>query len=212
MGWLDERGSGVGIEQVGVVDERAVRDKYRLLARHLDERSLRLWAAVEARVEGHGGIQGVYRATGIAASTIGRGVVDLDEEPLALGAVRRPGAGRKRLTNTDPMLLEDLDRLADDDSRGDPEGPLRWISKSHAHLARALGALGHSVSVRSLPGLLRRAGFSLQANVKTREGNQHPDRDAQFRYINQTVKAQIDSGQPTISVDTKKKELGVPRT
>jgi DDE family transposase len=160
-----------------MVDERAVREKYRLLARHLDECSLRLWAAVEARVEGRGGVTAVFRATGIAISRIRRGLADLDAEPLERGRVRRAGAGRRRLTDSDPTLLRDLDRLADGDSRGDPEQPLRWVSKSHGHLVGALRDLGHHLSPRSLPRLLRRLGFSLQANVKTKEGKQHPDRD-----------------------------------
>ena len=146
-------------------------------------------------------------ATGIARSRIHRGLVDLEGEPLERGRVRRPGAGRKRLTETDPALLEDLDRLADDDARGDPERLLRWVSKSHEHLAGALRRLGHKLSVRSIPPLLRRLGFSLQANVKAHEGKQHPDRDAQFRYINERVGAALAAEQPAISVDTKKKEL-----
>jgi transposase len=190
-----------------VVDEPAVGQKYRLLKRHLDERSLRVWAAAEASVEGRGGVTAVARATGIARSTLHRGVVDLEAEPLERRRVRRPGAGRKRLSESDPKLLEDLERLADDDARGDPMRVLQWTSKSHSHLAGALRELGHELSVRSVAPLLRRLGFSLQANVKTLEGSQHPDRDAQFRYINERVGEALAAEQPAISVDTKKKEL-----
>jgi hypothetical protein len=149
----------------------------------------------------------VFRATGIAESRIRRGVGDLNAEPLARGRVRRLGAGRKRLTAEDPTLLRDLDRLADAESRGDPEQPLRWVSRSHSHLVGALRGLGHRLSVRSLPLLLCQVGFSLQANVKTREGKQHPDRDAQFRYLNERVSGALGASEPVISVDAKKKEL-----
>ena len=121
--------------------------------------------------------------------------------------MRRPGAGRKRLTETDPTLLADLERLVDGESRGDPEQPLRWTAKSLRNLAGELRAQGHQISARSVAPLLRQLGYSLQANAKTREGASHPDRDAQFRQINATVKAALEAGQPAISVDTKKKEL-----
>lgn len=148
------------------------------------------------------------RATGISEATIRKGLRELDAgERLEPGRVRRPGGGRKRLVDKDPTLLEDLERLVDGDSRGDPERPLRWTAKSVRKLAVALRELGHRVSFRTVARLLRELGYSLQANAKTREGRQHPDRDAQFGHINQTVKAAIDAGQPVISVDTKKKEL-----
>jgi len=121
--------------------------------------------------------------------------------------VRRPGGDRKSLTEADPTLLEDLQRLVDEDSRGDPERPLRWTAKSVRQLARGLRELGHEVHFSSVPKLLRSLGYSLQANVKAREGSQHPDRDAQFEHLNQTVKAALDRRQPVISVDTNKKEL-----
>lgn len=191
-----------------MVDEAVIGDKYRLLAGALDERAMRRWAAAEALSLGRGGTAAVSRATGIAESTIRRGRRELDrEDEAAAGRVRRPGAGRKPLTETDPTLLRDLERLVDDSSRGDPEAPLRWTAKSLRNLAGELRAQGHEISPASVAPLLRRLGYSLQANAKTREGADHPDRDAQFRHINQIVKAAIAADQPTISVDTKKKEL-----
>ncbi len=191
-----------------MADEAAIGDRFRLLAGELDERALRLWAAAEATALGRGGTAAVARATGIAPSTIRRGRVELasGESPGA-GRVRRPGAGRKPLTETDPTLLADLERLLDGESRGDPEQPLRWTAKSLRNLAAELRAQGHEISARSVAPLLRQLGYSLQANAKTREGASHPDRDAQFRQINATVKAALDAGEPAISVDTKKKEL-----
>ena len=191
-----------------MVDEQAIGAKFRLLAGELDERALRLWAAAEAESQGRGGTAAVARATGIAESTIRRGRRELawGVSP-GQGRVRRPGAGRKPLTETDPTLLEDLERLVDGESRGDPEGPLRWTAKSLRNLAAELRAQGHEISARSVAPLLRRLGYSLQANRKTREGAQHPDRDAQFKHINATVTATLQAGEPAISVDTKKKEL-----
>ncbi len=179
-----------------------------MLAGQLDERGLRLWAAAEAAALGRGGTAAVARATGIAASTIRRGRAELasGESPGA-DRVRRPGGGRKRLTEKDPTLLADLERLVDPASRGDPDQPLRWTAKSLRTLAAELRAQGHVISARSVAPLLRRLGYSLQANRKTREGASHPGRDAQFAYINQTATAAIAAGEPVISVDTKKKEL-----
>jgi hypothetical protein len=191
-----------------VIDEAVIGDKYRLLVGGLDERGIRRWAAAEALSLGRGGTAAVSRATGIAESTIRRGRADLaDEEQLEPGRVRRPGAGRKPLTETYPTLLSDLERLVDESSRGDPEAPLRWTARSLRNLASELRSQGHRISAASVAPLLRGLGYSLQANAKTREGANHPDRDAQFRHINETVKAAIAVGQPTISVDTKKKEL-----
>ena len=191
-----------------VADEVGIGDRFRLLAGELDERALRLWAAAEATALGRGGTAAVVRATGIAASTIRRGRAELasGESPGA-GRVRRPGGGRKRLTETDVTLLADLERLVEGESRGDPEQPLRWTAKSLRTLAGELGGEGHQISARSVAPLLRQLGYSLQANAKTREGRQHPDRDAQFRHINQAVTAALRASQPVISVDTKKKEL-----
>ncbi len=185
-----------------------VGEKFVLLAPHLDERATRLWAASEAIVLGYGGTAAVVRATGIAASTIGRGIADLRAgDVLEAGRVRRAGAGRRRLTDTDVELLKELERLADDGERGDPERPLRWCSKSQRRLAEGLRGLGHQICARSVAPLLGRLGWSLQANAKTREGRRHPDRDAQFRHINDQVAEALAGGQPAISVDTKKKEL-----
>jgi transposase len=191
-----------------VVDEVVIGDKYRLLVGGLDERGLRRWAAAEALSLGRGGTAAVARATGIAESTIRRGRRELacGEVPEP-GRVRRPGAGRKPLTETDPALLGDLERLVDDSTRGDPEAPLRWTAKSLRNLAAELRGQGHQISAASVAPLLRRLGYSLQANAKTREGANHPDRDAQFAHINETVAAALGSNQPVISVDTKKKEL-----
>jgi Rhodopirellula transposase DDE domain len=192
-----------------VIDERAIAERYRLLSAQgvLDERGRRLWAAAEARSAGHGGIAAVVRATGISESTVLRGLADLesDERPRP-GKVRRH-AGRTPILEREPGLAEDLDRLVDPVTRGDPESPLRWTSKSAAKLAEALRALGHEVVDRTVLRLLKAKGYSLQANKKTREGVQHPDRDAQFAHINETVAAAIAAGEPVISVDTKKREL-----
>jgi transposase len=191
-----------------VIDEVAIGERFRALAGELNERQRRLWAAAEARSHGRGGIAATARATGMHVETIRLGIRELESgETLAPGRVRRPGGGRKPLSETDPTLLEDLERLVDDDSRGDPERPLRWTAKSVRQLADALRELGHEVHFTSVAKLLRQLGYSLQANVKTKEGSQHPDRDAQFEHINQTVEAALDEGQPVISVDTKKKEL-----
>ncbi|MDP9187776.1 MAG: ISAzo13 family transposase [Actinomycetota bacterium] len=191
-----------------MIDEAVIGEKYRLLAGGLDERGMRRWAAAEALSLGRGGTAAVARATGIAETTIRRGRRELaSEEVPEPGRVRRPGAGRKPLTETDPTLLGDLERLVDDTSRGDPEAPLRWTAKSLRNLAAELREQGHRISAASVAPLLRRLGYSLQANAKTREGAKHPDRDAQFAHINETVAAALAAGEPVISVDTKKKEL-----
>ena len=188
-----------------MVDEAAIGERFRALAGELDERRRRLWAAAEARSAGRGGISAVARATGISEETIRRGVRELESgERLDPGRVRRPGGGRKALTQTDPTLLRDLERLVDADSRGDPQLPLRWTAKSVRRLAEGLEELGHRVHFTSVAKLLRGLGYSLQANAKTREGSAHPDRDGQFRHINQAVKAALAAGEPVISVDTKK--------
>jgi transposase len=191
-----------------VIDEEAIGERFRALAGELDERRRRLWAAAEARSHGRGGIAAVARATGIAENTIRRGVRELElGERLAVGRVRRPGGGRKRLTDADPTLLEDLERLVEGETRGDPELALRWTAKSVRNLAEGLRELGHELHFSSVAKLLRALGYSLQANAKTREGSSHPDRDAQFGHINEAVNAALDLGEPVISVDTKKKEL-----
>ncbi|MFQ5830970.1 MAG: ISAzo13 family transposase [Candidatus Methylomirabilia bacterium] len=190
------------------MDIRLCRAKYKALAPTLTERARRIWAATEARAAGRGGISGVARATGIAYSTIVRGLKELEAGASAEpGRVRRPGAGRKRTLDKDPSLLADFDGLVEPTASGDPQSPLRWMSKSVRQLAGALQAMGHAVSRQLVAELLAAAGYSLQANRKTREGAKHPDRDAQFRYINQHVRRFQAAAQPVISVDTKKKEL-----
>jgi hypothetical protein len=192
-----------------VVDERAIGERYRLLSAQgvLDERGRRLWAAAEARSAGRGGIAAVVRATGISESTVLRGLADLKSgEMPAPGRVRRH-PGRVPILEREPGLAEALERLVDPVTRGDPQSPLRWTSKSAAKLAEALREMGHDVVDRTVLRLLKAKGYSLQANKKTREGASHPDRDAQFAHINHSVAEAIASGQPVISVDTKKREL-----
>jgi hypothetical protein len=192
-----------------VVDEWAIGERYRLLSAQgvLDERGRRLWAAVEARSAGRGGIAAVVRATGISESTVLRGLADLKSGELpAPGKVRRH-PGRVPILEREPQLWEDLEQLVDPVTRGDPESPLRWTSKSAAKLAAALRAKGHRVVDRTVLRLLKANGYSLQANKKTKEGASHPDRDAQFAHINQTVTDAIKALQPVISVDAKKREL-----
>jgi hypothetical protein len=185
-----------------------LRAKHAALAPVFTERSRRLWAATEARALGHGGIAVVERATGISRSTIQRGLRELEaQSALPPARIRKPGGGRKPTTAVDQTLLRDLDALVEPTAPGDPDSPLRWSCKSTRTLAVALQALGHSVSHTVVAELLHQLGYSLQANVKTREGRQHPDRDAQFRYIAETVKRAQRQRQPAISVDTKKKEL-----
>jgi len=191
-----------------VIDEEAIGERYRALAGELDERRRRLWAAAEARSHGRGGLAAVVRATGMAENTIRAGLRELEAgHALEPGRVRRRGGGRKPLWEIDPTLVADLERLVDPDSRGDPEQPLRWTAKSVRKLAEALRGAGHQVSHETVARLLRSLGYSLQANAKTREGADHPDRDEQFHHINRTAAEAIESGQPVISVDTKKKEL-----
>jgi transposase len=191
-----------------VIDEAAIDERYRALAGDLDERRRRLWAAAEARSHGRGGIAAVARASGIAESTIRAGLRELESGgSIGTARVRRAGGGRKPITDTDPTLVEDLERLVDPESRGDTEQPLRWTAKSVRKLAEGLRELGHEVSHQTVARILRSRGYSLQANAKTREGSSHPDRDPQFRHINQTASEAIAAGQPVISIDTKKKEL-----
>ncbi|HZL06931.1 MAG TPA: ISAzo13 family transposase [Coriobacteriia bacterium] len=191
-----------------MIDEVAIGERFRALAPELDERRRRLWAAAEARSHPYGGVTAVARATGISVTTIHKGLRELASgETLDPGRVRRPGGGRKTLVEKDPALLKALERLVDGDSRGDPESPLRWTAKSVRKLADGLRELGHEVHFTTVAGLLRGLGYSLQANAKVTEGKQHPDRDAQFRHINERVAAALEAGAPAISIDTKKKEL-----
>lgn len=192
---------------------QTIKAKFVALKPLLDERARRLWAAVEARAIGRGGIMRVAEATGLSRSTIRAGLRELDfpsmadDENQTRAGLRRPGAGRKPLMDHDPTLLETLAALLDPVTRGDPMGPLRWTCKSAARLATELQAQGHPVSERTVNRLLHHLGYSLQSNGKLLEGHQHPDRDAQFQHINQRVKAFQRQRQPVISVDTKKKEL-----
>jgi Rhodopirellula transposase DDE domain len=187
--------------------EASVAARFAAISPHLNERQRRLWVGAEARDIGRGGVALVARATGVSRPTIYKAFADLGGEPLADGRVRQPGAGRKRLTQTDPELAAALDALVDPDTRGDPMSPLRWTCKSTGQLALALTRGGHPVSAGTVGTLLRESGYSLQANAKTIEGAQHPDRDAQFKYLNQTAREFRDAGLPVVSVDAKKKEL-----
>jgi transposase len=191
------------------VDEEAIARRFAALSPYLDERQRRLWLGVEAREAGHGGVSAVARATGMSRPTVAKAVKELNEpvEPLRAGRVRRAGGGRKPITETDPELVSAPEMLVDPATRGDPQSPLRWTSKSTRQLAQALAAQGHPVSHSTVGDLLNRLGYSLQAAVKTREGNQHPDRDGQFRYLALQVNTFMAAGDPVVSVDTKKKEL-----
>ena len=190
------------------MDHHTLRTKYRMMAPALTERSRRMWAAAEARALGHGGIAAVMRATGISRSTIQRGLQEADAGAvLPAGRTRRPGGGRRRLAATDTTLVPDLEALIDPSSAGEPDSPLRWTTRSTRSLASALRALGHAVSHTAVAALLHELGYSLQANQKRREGAQHADRDAQFRYISQQAARCLRQRAPAISVDTKKKEL-----
>lgn len=194
-----------------MIDERAIRERYEAIRDQLDERGRRLFGAAEVRAAGRGGVAAVSRATGLARSTLERGLKDLDRHPLPAGQIRRAGSGRRRLTAKDPTLLEDLRRLVEPVTLGDPMRPLLWVSKSHVKLAKALQRMGHTVSPNTVRKLLRQLGYRRQANRKANDGRQHADRDAQFEHINAQVLAfQVDD-QPVISVDTKKKELSLNR-
>jgi hypothetical protein len=191
-----------------MIESDPIRERFMSLSPHLSERERRLFAATEARAAGYGGIAAVSAVTGIAVSTIGRGLKELSAlDTLAPDRVRRPGGGRKLLVEKDATLLGDLLALVGPSERGDPMSPLRWTCKSLSQLAAALVAQGHRISRTVVGELLHKQKFSLQANRKTREGDSHPDRDAQFIHINDSVKAALAAGQPVISVDTKKKEL-----
>lgn len=191
-----------------MIDTVAIRARFEALSPLLNERARRLFVASEAHAAGWGGVTAVSRATCVARSTINRGLAELRlTEPQPSSRIRRPGGGRKQKVETEPGLLEALGTLVQSAIRGDPQAALLWVSKSQRHLAGALAALGFTVGQKLVGRLLRRLGFSLQANSKTREGTNHPDRNAQFEYINERINAFQAAGQPTISVDTKKKEL-----
>jgi hypothetical protein len=187
--------------------EAMIREKFEAISPLLDERSRRRWAATESRALGYGGDSTVSRATGLSRTTIRAGRAELDAELLDVDRVRRAGGGRKTLTERQPDLDAALDRLIDPVTRGDPESPLRWTTKSTDKLADALRADGWQVSASSVWRMLRAKGYRLQSTKKTLERRHHDDRDAQFIYINGAVSDFHAAGNPTISVDTKKKEL-----
>ena len=194
-------------------DDDAIRTRYGALAAALDERARRLLLGAEALAAGRGGGAAVARATGTSAATIRRGLRELHAPAgaaLERSRVRCPGGGRKRTVDLDPTLRRDLEALIEPVTRGDPESPLRWTTKSLRRLAAELGRQGHAVSYRIVAELLHELGYSLQANRKTLEGTAHPDRDAQFSHLNAAVGLQLSLGEPIISVDTKKKELVGP--
>jgi len=191
-----------------VIDESAIRLRFEALAPVLDERARRRFAAAEAMSAGRGGVSAVTRATGVARSTIGRGLAELRSgETLDTSRVRRPGGGCKPLIETDTNLLNDLRSLVEPDTRGDPQSSLLWTCKSLTKLSRGLREMGHKIGRTLVGELLHKLEYSLQGNRKTLEGSKHPDRDAQFRYINGCVNKALAAGAPAISVDTKKKEL-----
>jgi hypothetical protein len=181
--------------------------KYALLFPHLNERQQHLVAAVDAERLGRGGITLVTRVTGFSRPTLYRAIQDLHQPPLPVERVRHPGAGRRQLLQHDPQLVEALEALIDPDTRGDPMSPLRWTCKSTRQLANALTAQGHPISHMKVADLLHALHYSLQGNAKIKEGKQHPDRDAQFRYIQRQSKSFLARGWPVISVDSKKKEM-----
>lgn len=196
--------------------EAEIKVRYKSLQGTLTERSRRLFAGCEALAFGYGGIEAVSRATGLSRMTVRRGLEECQAIEAGQAAnlprqrSRQPGGGRKRLGETYPELLATLDKLVESTTRGDPESPLLWTARSQRNLVQALQAEGYPVSQRSIAPLLKELGYSLQGNQKKLEGAQHPDRNAQFEHINETVRCQLESGAPAISVDTKKKELVGP--
>jgi hypothetical protein len=196
-----------GVHPGRMIDQDAIRARFNALGPFLNERDRRLFAASEARAAGRGGIAAVSRTTGIARSTIGRGLADLLSGAVRCSErVRRRGGGQKPAIEIQPGILEALNELVEPSIRGDPEAALRWVSLSQRHLSAALAKRGFIAGQKLVGRLLKRLNFSLQANCKTREGANHPDRNAQFEHINAKVKAFQAAGQPVISVDTKKKE------
>jgi len=195
------------------VNHEDIQQRFRSLSVFLDERMRRLVAAAESDAIGYGGVSAVARATGVSRRAITEGLEELHQQKSSREAlpaqsrIRRKGAGRKRTVDKDRTLLEDLDRLVDPSTRGDPESPLRWTCKSVRKLAEELQHEGHAVSYQTVAELLHEMDYSLQANQKTLEGSQHADRDQQFEYINRKAQRYLKQGEPVISVDTKKKEL-----
>jgi hypothetical protein len=189
-----------------MIDTSVIRERFTAVERDLNERSRRLLVAAEAKTAGYGGITAASRATGVARSTIGRGLKDLASPDSLSGEVRRPGGGCPTLIAKDPTLLENLRQLLESTTMGDPMRPLMWVSKSHAKLALALREMGHKIADSSIAKLLGLLKYSRQVNRKTLEGSHNPDRNAQFEHINAAVIATQAAGQPVISIDTKKKE------
>jgi hypothetical protein len=190
-----------------MIDTSVIRSRFTAVERDLNERSRRLLAAAEAKTAGYGGITATSLATGMARSTIGRGLKDLAAPDMLAGEVRRPGGGGPTPIEKDPTLLENLRHLVEPATMGDPMRPLMWVSKSHAKLAAALRGMGHKVAESSIPKLLGLLKYRRQVNRKTLEGSHNPDRNAQFEHINAAVTATQTASQPVISIDTKKKEL-----
>ena len=191
-----------------MIDRQAIRARWAAVGSKLDERGRRMFAAGEVLTAGYGGLAAVSEITGLARSTIGRGLRDIEGPPLCDGRTRRAGGGRNEVVENDATLLDDLKRLVEPATMGDPTRPLLWVSKSCEKLAGALTDLGHSVSATTIRKLLQvELGFARQANRKTQEGTSHPDRNAQFEHINAKALEAQAAGQPVISVDTKKKEL-----
>src|SRR6266571_9140493 len=191
-----------------MVDERPIRERWLIVRGELDERGRRMWAAAEARSHGRGGIAAVVRATGISEATVRRGIAEVNSGQRAPeGRVRRPGAGRPSIEEREPGLREALLALLEGATRGDPDSPLLWTSRSVANLTAALRQQGFDVHESTVRRQLKGLGFSLQANRKTHEGADHPDRDGQFRYIAEVSAAVVAAKEPLISVDTKKQEL-----
>src|SRR4249920_2268904 len=190
-----------------MIDADAIRYRWETVGRNLDERGRRMFAAAEVRTAGWGGLGVISRITGLARSTINRGEDDLDAAPPPRGQVRRAGGGRRAVCENDPGLVPALKRLVEPATLGDPMRPLMWVSKSMEKLAAALTEMGHPISADTVRKELVKLGFSRQSNRKANEGSKHPDRNAQFEYINAKVIVAQAQQQPVISVDTKKKEL-----
>jgi len=189
------------------VTEEALAAMFAVLGPQLDERQRRLLAGAQARALGRGGVAVVARTSGMSHSTVHLGIREIDQGPKPAGRIRRPGAGRPKATDRDPGLRHALDALVEPTSRGDPASPLRWTCRSTRTLANELAAQGHRVSARTVARLLGELDYSLQATSKQVEGAQHPDRDGQFRYLNEQARQHLADSQPVISVDTKKKEV-----
>jgi transposase len=188
-------------------DDTLLAQKFAAILPHLNEKQRRLILAAEARSLGHGGISRVAHASGVSRATIQKALREVNQPDAPPDRIRRVGGGRKKARDRDPSLLADLEALVNPDTRGDPMSPLRWTCKSTRQLAETLNQHGHQVSEHIVRDLLHEAGYSLQANAKTLEGSRHPDRDAQFRYLNDQIKVRLAQGLPVVSVDTKKKEL-----